>query len=268
MLPRMPAEPHTDPLLDCVDLDVEVGDRRLVHGLNLTVRPGDFIALLGPNGVGKTLALKTLAGLRPAAAGSIQLLGDSLETLDRRSVARRLGLLLQEQADAFPATVLEIAMLGRHSHRGFWDCEDAHGLDRARAALARMDLQGLEQRLAAGLSGGERRRLALSTLLVQDPRLFLLDEPMNHLDHWHRFTVLQTFSELAAAGRGVIACLHDPSLAARYANRCILLFGDGRWEFGTREELLTPRRLESLYSTPFRRFSAGDDEVLLPSPPA
>ena len=224
--------------------------------------------MLGPNGVGKTLSLKTLAGLRPAARGSIRLIGDSLETLDRRSVARRLGLLLQEQVDAFPATVLEIALLGRHSHRGFWDWDDAQGLQLARAALARMDLRGLEHRLAARLSGGERRRLALSTLLVQDPQLFLLDEPMNHLDPWHRFTVLQTFSELAASGRAVVASLHDPALAARYANRCVLLFGDGRWEFGTREELLTPQRLESLYATPFRRFTADDDEVLLPSPPA
>jgi iron complex transport system ATP-binding protein len=268
MLARMPTTPGTAPLLDCADLDVSVGGRLLVDGLRLTVRPGDFIALLGPNGVGKTLTLKTLAGLRPTARGSIRLRDDSLETLDRRSVARRLGLLLQEHADAFPATVLEIALLGRHSHRGFWDWNDAPGMTLARDALARMDLQGLEHRLAARLSGGERRRLALSTLLVQDPQLFLLDEPMNHLDPWHRFTVLQTFSELAASGRGVVASLHDPALATRYANRCLLLFGDGRWEFGAREDLLTEQRLESLYATPFRRFTAGDDEVLLPSPQA
>ena len=268
MLARMPDAPVDNPLLDCSDLQVAVGDRLLVDGLNLTVRPGDFVALLGPNGVGKTLTLKTLAGLRPAARGHVRLVGDSLEGLDRRSIAHRLGLLLQEQVDAFPATVLEVALLGRHSHRGFWDWDDAQGLELARSALARMDLQGLEHRLAAQLSGGERRRLALSTLLVQDPQLFLLDEPMNHLDPWHRFTVLQTFSELAASGRGVIACLHDPALAARYANQCVLLFGDGRWEFGTREEMLTPTRLESLYATPFRRFSDEDDEVLMPSPPS
>jgi len=268
MLAFMPGGSTAQPLLDCNGLDVAVGDRLLVRKLQFTLQAGDFVALLGPNGVGKTLTLKTLAGLRAAAAGQIRLRGDPLDSLDRRSVARRLGLLLQEQADAFPATVLEMARLGRHSHRGFWDWHDREGLALARAALARMDLQGLEQRLAGGLSGGERRRLALSTLLVQDPELFLLDEPMNHLDPAHRFTVLQTFRELAERGRGVIACLHDPALAARYANRCVLLFGDGRWEFGPRDELLTPQRLEELYATPFRRFTADDDEVLLPSPPA
>jgi iron complex transport system ATP-binding protein len=255
-------------ILSCETLDIRVGSRTLVEGLKLQLSAGDFLAVLGPNGVGKTLTLHALAGLRPAPGANLRLGTEPLLQLDRRKVAARLGLLLQEHADAFPTTVLEMALLGRHTQLGFWQWERAADLASARKALAQMDLAGLEQRMAATLSGGERRRLALATLLVQDPQLFLLDEPMNHLDPWHRFTVLETFAKLATQGRAIVASLHDPSLAARYASSVLLLHGDGRWQYGPTHELLNIENLQELYATPFRRFVAGDEEIFLPGPPA
>ncbi|MDJ0929486.1 MAG: ABC transporter ATP-binding protein, partial [Gammaproteobacteria bacterium] len=211
--------------LRCAGLTVRVGTRELVTGLNMAIQPGDFVCILGPNGVGKTLTLHTLAGLRAAASGRVQLGNDDIDALDRPVIARRLGLLLQEQEDAFPVTVLETALLGRQARLGFWQWETDADRQAATAALAAMDLAGLEQRPAATLSGGERRRLALATLLVQDPGLLLLDEPMNHLDPAHRFVVLEKLAQLCAAGRGIIASVHDPALAARYATAVLLLHG-------------------------------------------
>ena len=180
-------------------------------------------------------------------------------------IARQLGLLLQQQEDPFPTTVLETALMGRHAHLGFWQWESAEDLGLARAALAAMDLQGLEQRQASQLSGGERRRLAMATLLVQQPAVLLLDEPMNHLDPLHRLSLIKLLRRLADQGRAVLASLHDPALAARIADAVLLLHGDGRWQFGSSEELLTPANLEALYGTPFQRFSNGSDTVLLPT---
>lgn len=251
--------------LACEDLTVSVNGRILVRELNLTASPGAFVCILGPNGVGKTLTLHTLAGIRDIDAGHVRLHGDDIEALDRRVIARRLGLLLQTHDDAFPMTVLEAAMMGRHPHLGFWQWESSTDRDVATNALAAMDLGDLTERLTSTLSGGERRRLAIATLLVQQPDMLLLDEPMNHLDPLHKLQVLGRLSILAEAGKTVIASLHDPAMAARFARQILLLFGDGAWEFGPTADMLTTHRLERLYGTPFAVFSRAGQNVLLPT---
>ncbi|UCG72022.1 MAG: ABC transporter ATP-binding protein [Chromatiales bacterium] len=253
--------------LSCTELDVAVAGRRLVHSLSLTVEPGSFIAMLGPNGVGKTLTLLTLAGLRPASAGRVSLGGTELAALPRSRVARELGMMLQHQSDPFPTTLLETALLGRHAQTGLWHWESPADIEAARTALRAVDLQGLEQRAAVSLSGGERRRLAMATLLTQDPQLLLLDEPLNHLDPQHRFMVLDCLARLCDAGKAVVASLHDPMLASRYASHALLLHGDGRWAYGPADELLTTDRLESLYQTPFACVDHGGQTVLFPVAP-
>lgn len=254
-------------LLEARNLDIRVPRRMLVQGLSLDIMSGMRIALLGPNGVGKTLTLHTLAGIRPAQPGTVRVKGSDLRLLGARERALHLGLLLQQQEDPFPTTVLETALMGRHARLDLWQWETAEDHALVRTALARMDLSGMEARLCATLSGGERRRLGLATLIVQDPDLLLLDEPLNHLDPRHQFSLLDALCDLARRGKAVIASLHDPVLAARYFDGALLLHGDGRWQFGPVAQLLTPATLSQLYDVPFERYrrEGGDGTaVLLP----
>lgn len=235
----------------------------LVEDLDIDIEAGNFLAVLGPNGVGKSLALHTMAGLRPADSGSVLLDGSRIADLNRQRVASKLALLPQYTEDIFPATVFDTVMIGRHPHIGRWRWETADDRNIALDALARVDLEGFSERDVLTLSGGERRRLAVAQVLTQQPAVYLLDEPTNHLDPQHQLDVLHLFRDKARAGDTIVASLHDVNLAARFADRCLLLFGDGRWISGPSEEVLTEARLSELYSTPIVTLPWEDTRVFV-----
>ena len=263
----MNAEPHppalraATPLLECRGLDVCVGARILVRSLDLGVMPGTLLAVLGPNGSGKTLSLHTLAGLRAPAAGDILIAGRPLPWWPRRLLARELALLPQNVEDPFPARVIETVLLGRHPHIARWQWESAADLAIASSMLAAVGLEGYEQRDVLTLSGGERRRAALAAVLAQAPRILLLDEPTNQLDPNHQIEALQLLRQRADAGAAVIVTLHDPNLAARFADAALLLGKDGQWRCGGVADTLTPQSLSALYETRFDAAEIGGRRI-------
>ena len=257
----MPPENHS--LLSTQDLGVEVPGRQLVDGLDVSFARGEFVAVLGRNGAGKTLTLSTLAGLRAPARGRVALAGEEMGTIRRQDVAKRLALLPQSVDDIFPSTVLDTALIGRHPHIGRlrWESQDDRAL--VRNALRTMAVDMLAARDVLTLSGGERRRVAIAQILAQAPEIYLLDEPTNHLDPQHQLDVLRVFRTAADAGACVIASLHDVNLASRYADRCLLLYGDGRWEIGTCDDILTEARLNALYGTPMEAIAWRNTRVFI-----
>ncbi len=244
----MPA--NGQPLLSCKNMRVCVPGRLLVDGLNLDLNRGEIVAVLGPNGTGKSLTLSTLAGLRRPDAGGVFLNAQDIFANPRQQTAQQLALLPQVVDDIFPATVLDTALVGRHPHIGRfrWESEDDYKI--TRDALQAMGLEDMTGRDVLTLSGGERRRLAIAQVLAQTPEVYLLDEPTNHLDPQHQLAALETFRQAADQGTGVITCLHDVNIAARFADRCLLLFGDGRWTLGQTGDILNESNLSELFATP------------------
>ncbi len=253
------------PLVEVSGLRVAIGGHRVVDALDLAVGPGERLVILGCNGAGKTTLLHTLAGLRPPLAGDIALGGDPLQDLTPQQMAQRRGVLLQQQVDAFPASVLETALIGRHPWLSRWAWESAADARIAREALAAVGLGGLAARDVHTLSGGERQRLAIATLLTQQPQLALLDEPLAHLDLNHQIAVLELFSRRAAEeGLGVVMVLHDINLARRYGDRALLLFGDGSSLAGDAGEMFQPELLSRLYRHPLRRVAIDGRDHFIP----
>lgn len=237
-------------LFSCNNIRVDVSGRTLVDALNFAVGRGELLAVLGQNGSGKSLTMHTFAGLRPATSGQVFLGEQDVAGSSRQEIAKQLALLPQHVDDIFPATVLDTAMIGRHPHIGRFQWESAEDFEIGRAALASVDLEDLARRDVLTLSGGERRRLAIAQVLTQQPDVYLLDEPTNHLDPQHQLDALRLFRERADAGAAVIASLHDVNLAVRYADRCLLLYGDGRWDIGATDDVLDEHRLTELYAIP------------------
>jgi iron complex transport system ATP-binding protein len=244
-------------------VNVHAGARELVRGLSIEFAPGELVAILGRNGSGKTLTLHTLAGLRQPAAGSVTLDGIPLADLKRRAIALRLGLLAQDLEDAFVTTAMETVLIGRHPHLALWQWETAEDERLAHSALAAVDMGDFAARRTDTLSGGEQRRVAVAALLAQQPGIFLLDEPTNHLDPHHQLVVLGLFRDLARAGRTVITTLHDPTLAARFADRVLLLQGDGRWTLGAVDAALTAAALSELYLAPMMELDKDGRRVFV-----
>lgn len=241
--------------LACTQLTVQVAQRTLVRDLELTIASGTVTAVLGRNGAGKTLTMHTLAGLRAPARGIATLDGEALASWPRRALALKLGLLTQTTEDPFPSTVLDSVLVGRHPHIDFWRWESDADRAIARAALAAVALDDLAERDIDTLSGGERRRVALATLLAQDPDVLLLDEPINHLDPHHQLDVLKLLRDRARDARSVVMTLHDAGLAARFSDHALLLFGDGEWLSGPTSEVLTPQTMTKLYGVAVREIA-------------
>jgi iron complex transport system ATP-binding protein len=244
-------------------LRIDVPGRVLVDGLACAFRAGEFVALLGGNGTGKSLLLRTLAGLRAPAAGRVLLDGSSIDTLARRDVARRLGFLPQDPEAVPQGSVHQTVLLGRFPHLGFWERSGAEDSELASRALARVGLEALGSRELGSLSGGEQRRAAVARLLVQAPLVYLLDEPTNHLDPAQQIGVLQGMRELTRTGATVIASLHDPNLALRFADRVALLTGTGAIEL-LDVAALEPGHLGRLYGLHYAEARIGGQRLMAP----
>lgn len=253
------------PLLETRALRVAIGERTIITGLDIAVGAGERLAILGRNGAGKSTLLATLGGLRKPAGGAVLLDGEDAHLLPPRETALRRAWLGQFQNDPFGSTVLETALTGRHPHLGRWDWESPRDAELARRALHAVGLEALAQRQIHTLSGGERQRLAIATLLTQAAPLYLLDEPLSHLDLNHQMAVLELFAGAARdCGAGVIMVLHDPALAHRFCDRALLIHGDGRSESGTVDDILTASRLSTLYGHGLRQLEDRGYRCFIP----
>jgi len=223
-------------LLRARRLDVGVAQVRAVSGLDLDLKAGDRLAILGRNGVGKSTLLAALAGLHPSH-GQLECGGVPLARWSARGLARLRGWLPQHPDDPFASSVEEAVLVGRHPWLERFEWESDDDLRIAADALAAMGLAGFAQRNVQTLSGGERQRVSIAALLAQTPQLYLLDEPLTHLDLAGQIAVLDHFRGVADQGAAVVMVLHDINLALRWASHLLILFGDGAWLAGAVDEV-------------------------------
>ena len=252
-------------LLQTNKLSLSISGKQVCESLDLEIKPGQRWAMLGRNGIGKTTLLHTLARLRSPDAGKIMLNGNNIKHMSPQHIARQMGVLLQQQEDNFPGTVLETALIGRHPYLKTWQWESEQDFQIALTALKQMQIDHLAERQVTTLSGGERQRLALAILITQAPNVLLLDEPTNHLDIHQQINVLNYLNEWSHEQEGAIMMtLHDINLAARYCSHAVLLFGHGEVMTGTITKTLTEENLERLYLYPLRKVAGDWGHAYLP----
>jgi iron complex transport system ATP-binding protein len=216
--------------------------------LNLSVKTGQTWGILGANGSGKTTLLHTLAGLHPVQQGEIWLNEKKIKNLSPRTIAQSIAILFQDFTDTFPQTVWDYCKAARFPHLAYFKKASRHDWDVVTEALQAVDLYSLATRSITHLSGGEKRRLALASVLSQTPHIYLLDEPTNHLDVRHQIDVLSHFQRLVTnQSAAVVMSLHDVNLAQLFCTHILLLYPDGQTIQGCTQEILTTANLSSLY---------------------
>ena len=252
-------------ILNTENLAIEIAGKPVCTDLNLSVCSDQCWGLLGQNGVGKTTLLHTLAGLHKQRRGEIIFLEKNLREWQRRELAKKMAVLIQESADSFPATVLETALIGRHPHIPLWRFESGDDYAIANQALELVAMNELKQRDISTLSGGERQRLALATVLTQQPQLFILDEPTNHLDLHYQISLLQILRDNIHDRKGsIIMSLHDINLASRFCDHLILLFGNGEVALGPVDQMLQEEYLHRLYHHCIVKIETAAGRAFLP----
>lgn len=252
------------PLLEIRNLGLHIGRRLLIRDLSLCINAGELWCILGANGVGKTLLLHTLVGLRKVERGSIRLFDKPLEQWPPLEAARLRGLLPQHIHEAFNATALEVALMGRHPHLARWEWERATDRGIAHAALVAMGVGELAERDVTTLSGGERQRVAIAALLTQDTALMLLDEPIAHLDLRHQVQALRHLVSLAQdRAKAIVFSIHDLNLARRFATHALLFQDGGAVDHGPITDVMNHAALSSAFSHPLSQAPVGARTIFI-----
>jgi iron complex transport system ATP-binding protein len=231
-------------------LAIGYGARVIGRGLDVNLAAGEVLALLGPNGGGKTTLLKTLLGLIAPLAGLALIDDKPLSAYTAAARARRVAYVPQVHVPTFAFTVEQVVLMGRTAHGNLFNAPSSADRAVAREALVRFGITDLSERPYTMLSGGERQLVLLARALAQEPRYIVLDEPTASLDFGNQGKVMRELRALAASGHGVLFTTHDPNHALRAADRAFLMRDGQCVAEGRVRDVLTRPQLEALYGAP------------------
>jgi iron complex transport system ATP-binding protein len=234
-------------ILEFRDVSFRRGSRLLLDRLSFGIERHDMVALLGPNGVGKTTMLKLISRMLQPASGSILLEGKPLEEWSRRELPRRIALVPQELEIPFHFHVEEIVAQGRVPYLPLFGGQTARDREAVEEAMEAVDVAQFRHRIYSELSGGERQRVKIAIALAQEPKLMLLDEPTQHLDVGRQIELVDLLHKLNERGITLLAAIHDLGLVAENFSSVIMLTPEPSWIAGSAAEVLRPDVLQRAF---------------------
>jgi iron complex transport system ATP-binding protein len=231
-------------------LSFAYGDRPALSDIDLTVKSGEIVGLIGPNGSGKSTLIKLLSGALDGYSGKATVAGLDVAASAVRELARSVAVVPQEPRFAFPFSVMEIVLMGRHPHLAGLAFESPNDVELAREALERCGAAEFAGRPIQELSAGERQRVVFARALTQQPSVLLLDEPASFLDIRHQVELYDLVRVQAReAGVAVLSVLHDLNLAAEYCDRIVLLREGRVMAAGPTDEVFSYANLKAAFET-------------------
>ncbi|MDO9536809.1 MAG: ABC transporter ATP-binding protein [Thermoplasmata archaeon] len=235
--------------LEINGIDFHYDSVKALEEITFEVNEGEVLGIIGPNGSGKSTLLRCINRVLEPKIGSVLIDGENISGLDRREIARNIGVVPQSSTIHFPFTVFDIVLMGRTPHLGRLDRETSKDLEIAKNAMTITNTLHLTDRPIDEVSGGERQRVIIARALAQEPKILLLDEPTLHLDINHQLEIIELIKRLARKNR-LIAVLvsHDLNLANRYSDRLILLRSGRIFSIGKPEDVVTKENIREVYN--------------------
>lgn len=253
--------------LQARSLSVDLGSRRALSGVDLTLAAGRMTVIVGPNGAGKTTLMRALAGLVEPSQGDVVLDGQPVSRMQAGERARRIAYLPQSGQIAWPLPVASVIALGRLPHGEKPDALPNRGREAVTEAIRAVGLEEFAHRPATELSGGERARVLLARALATQAPVLLADEPVAALDPRHQLIVLEVLKSQARSGANVAVIMHDLTLAARFADEIALLDQGVVVAYGAPGTVLTEDRLAAHFGIEAHVSQAGGKPVVLAKRP-
>lgn len=226
-------------------------NKPVLENLSFSVKGGESLCLLGPNGVGKTTLFRSMLGFLKPLAGTIMLDGQDIASWSSRMLAQKIGYVPQNHTPPFAYPVLDVVTMGRLSRISPVASPSAHDVDVAMASLERLGVAHLADKLYTQISGGERQMVLIARSLAQDPEVLVMDEPTASLDYGNQVRVLRQISQLVKEGISVIMTTHFPDHAFLCATKVGLITRE--WvRFGAPDEVVTEDSLKETYGVDVR----------------
>lgn len=248
--------------LETRQLQVQLAERTVLHGLDLQIATGRWTCVVGPNGAGKSTLLRALAGLLPHS-GQVLWQGQPLQTIARRDRGLQLSWLGQGEASTLDLRVWDVAMLGRLPHQGWWGTPTLKDAEMVEAALKATQAWDWRERTLGELSGGERQRVLLARAMAGNAPLMLMDEPLANLDPPHQVDWLEQVHCLIAQGTTVVSVLHEIGMAL-HADEVIVMDQGQVIHHGACSDPQTHAAIEAVFNHRIRIHALDGQWVVLP----
>ena len=253
-------------MLEVNSLSFSYGSRLILNDVSLRAERGEFVSVLGGNGVGKSTLFKCILGILPGYSGTVTVDGRDTRTMSVREIAQKIAYIPQLHASVFNYSVGDIVLMGTTAKLGSLRSPGREEKRRADEAMERMGISSLKGRCFHHLSGGERQLVVIARALAQQADILLIDEPTSALDFGNQMHILNEAKSLARDGYLVIQTTHDPERAYIYSDRMIALKNGTVFAQGTPGEVLTEENIRRLYGVNTKLTSIFDDRVRIFTP--
>lgn len=220
----------------------------ILRDINFSLGDGDVLAILGPNGVGKTTLIKSLTGLLPWTRGETFIDGKNISAMKEREVWSKISYIPQKRNFSFSYTGLEMVLFGSTSSLNIFERPSQKEIERAREVMKMIEIDHLADKVASEMSGGELQMLLIARSLVKEPKIIILDEPESGLDYKNQIIILDLIKKLSASGVIIVMNTHYPDHALKISNKCLLLNYDKTYKFGETREVLNGENLKNSFS--------------------
>jgi iron complex transport system ATP-binding protein len=251
-------------LIEARDLDCGYEKTPIFRGISFTVKQGEILCVLGPNGVGKTTLFRTILGFERPLGGDIFLGTKKLREWKRKELAQKIAYVPQAHIPPFPYTVEEVVIMGRtvrfEKNYSWRKLPGKADYEKTEYILERMGIAHLQKRTYTHISGGERQLVLIARALAQEPEYLVMDEPAINLDFGNQMYLMNEIIRLREAGMGIIMTSHHPDHVFLCADRVMLMKWGNRFSIGSKEEILTEDQLTDTYGVSIKMLRGSRED--------